>query len=97
MVCPTDRLHRLKGPGADDGGVRALQVEDRQDGTYRCTYMTSKAGAYLITVTLNGAERCSRAFCRPWMTQGLWALQRREGGGGWVGVVQGLSFSNYQR
>jgi hypothetical protein len=31
------------------------QVEDKQDGTYRCTYVTSKAGLYQISVTLNGA------------------------------------------
>ena len=34
-----------------------MQVEDNQDGTYRCSYMTSMAGTYMISVTLNGAER----------------------------------------
>ena len=36
--------------------VFVSQVEDNQDGTYRCTYVTSKAGAYKISVTLNGGD-----------------------------------------
>ncbi len=32
-------------------------MEDNQDGTYRFSYMTSMAGAYSISVMLNGAER----------------------------------------
>jgi hypothetical protein len=33
------------------------QVEDYQDGTYQCTYVTSVAGMYKISVTLNGRGR----------------------------------------
>jgi hypothetical protein len=40
-------------------------VEDNQDGTYRCTYVTNKAGEYKIIVTLNGGERLSTALVRP--------------------------------
>ncbi len=45
-------------------GALVSQVEDNQDGTYRCTYVTSKAGAYKISVTLNGGDPLNKRLQR---------------------------------
>lgn len=37
-----------------DWSITPSQVQDNQDGTYSCTYVTSTTGTYFVNVTLNG-------------------------------------------